>query len=113
MPQNYTQVGEIFDVWDLDFMGPFPASQGNQYILVDVDYVSKWFGAEALPSNDAKVVVRSLKKLFSSFGTPKALISDRGTHFCNRQMEKALTRYGVTHKLSTTYHPRQMTRRSD
>ena len=46
-----------------------------------------------------------LKKLFSRIGTPKALISDRGTHFCNAQMEKALAKYGVTHRLSTAYHP--------
>jgi hypothetical protein len=91
MPQNYIQVCEIFDVWGLDFMGPFPASRGNQYILFAVEYVSKWVEAEALPSNDARVVVRFLKKLFSRFGTPKALISDRGTPFCNRKIEKALT----------------------
>ena len=72
-------------------MGPFPNSFENKYILVAVDYVSKWVEAQALPTNDARVVVRFLKKLFSRFGTPKALISDRGTHFCNALMEKILT----------------------
>ncbi|GJU73125.1 reverse transcriptase domain-containing protein [Tanacetum coccineum] len=61
--------------------------------------------AEALPTNDARVVVNFLKKLFSRFGIPKALISDRGTHFCNRQMEKILKRYGVHHRIATAYHP--------
>ncbi|GKE54593.1 reverse transcriptase domain-containing protein, partial [Tanacetum coccineum] len=61
--------------------------------------------AQALPTNDARVVVKFLRSLFSRFGVPKALISDRGTHFCNSQLEKALQKYGVTHKLSTTYHP--------
>ncbi|KAI3795443.1 hypothetical protein L1987_38098 [Smallanthus sonchifolius] len=89
----------------IDFMGPFPASRGNRYILVDVDYVSKWAEAQALPTNDARVVVQFLKKLFSRFGAPKALISDRGTHFCNAQLEKALSRYGVNHRFSTAYHP--------
>ncbi|GKB38639.1 reverse transcriptase domain-containing protein [Tanacetum coccineum] len=61
--------------------------------------------AQALPTNDARAVVKFLTNLFARFGVPKALISDRGTHFCNSRLEKALQRYGVTHKLSTTYHP--------
>ncbi|KAI3775973.1 hypothetical protein L1987_45733 [Smallanthus sonchifolius] len=105
MPQNPIQVLEIFDVWGIDFMGPFPSSSGNRYILVAIDYVSKWVEAQALPTNDARAVVRFLKKLFTRFGIPKAIISDRGTHFCNAVMEKALERYGVTHRLSTAYHP--------
>ncbi|GJU68508.1 reverse transcriptase domain-containing protein [Tanacetum coccineum] len=88
-----------------DVMGPFPQSRGNKYILVAVDYVSKWVEAQALPTNDARVVVKFLRSLFARFGVPKALISDRRTHFCNYQLEKALQRYGVTHKLSTAYHP--------
>ncbi|KAD5317466.1 hypothetical protein E3N88_17412 [Mikania micrantha] len=105
MPQNGIQVYEIFDVWGIDFMGPFPTSHGNRYILVAVDYVSKWVEAQALPTNDARVVVRFLKELFSRFGAPKALISDRGTHFYNSQLDKALSRYGVNHRFSTPYHP--------
>ncbi|KAD7477731.1 hypothetical protein E3N88_00867 [Mikania micrantha] len=69
MPQNPIQVLEVFDVWGIDFVGPFPLSKGNR------------------------------------FGTPRALISDRGTHFCNTMLEKALQRYGVTHRLATAYHP--------
>ncbi|GJV06769.1 reverse transcriptase domain-containing protein [Tanacetum coccineum] len=79
--------------------------QGNKYILVAMDYVSKWVKVQALPTNDARVVIKFLRRLFARFGVPKALISDRGTHFCNSQHEKALQKYGVTHKLSTTYHP--------
>ncbi|GJX66217.1 putative nucleotidyltransferase, ribonuclease H [Tanacetum coccineum] len=105
MTQNNIQVCEVFDVWGLDFMGPFLESKGNKYILVAVDYVSNWVEAQALPTNDARIVVKFLRQLFARFGVPKALISDRGTHFCNSQLEKALQRYGVSHKLSTTYHP--------
>ncbi|XP_022040567.1 uncharacterized protein LOC110943119 [Helianthus annuus] len=105
MPQNRIQVLEIFDVWGIDFMGPFPSSSGNRYILRAIDYVSKWVEAQALPANVARVVVRFLKKLFTRFGIPKAIISDQGMHFCNAVMEKALERYGVTHHLSTAYHP--------
>nr|GFA31324.1 reverse transcriptase domain-containing protein [Tanacetum cinerariifolium] len=61
--------------------------------------------AKALPTNDARVVVKFLKSLFSRFGTPKAIISDRGTHFCNDQFSRVMAKYGVTHRLSTAYHP--------
>ncbi|GJW86938.1 reverse transcriptase domain-containing protein [Tanacetum coccineum] len=105
MPQNAIQVCEIFDVWGIDFMGPFPSSRGNKYILVAVDYLSKWVEAKALPTNDARVVCKFLKSLFARFGTPRAIISDRGTHFCNDQFAKVMLKYGVTHRLSTAYHP--------
>ncbi|GJV41745.1 reverse transcriptase domain-containing protein [Tanacetum coccineum] len=86
-------------------MGPFPSSRGNKYILVAVDYLSKWVEAKALPTNDARVVCKFLKTLFSRFGAPRAIISDRGTHFCNDQFAKVMLKYGVTHRLSTAYHP--------
>nr|GEX81521.1 reverse transcriptase domain-containing protein [Tanacetum cinerariifolium] len=105
MPQNSIQVCEIFDVCGIDFMGPFLSSKGNKYILVAVDYLSKWVEAKTLPTNDARVVVKFLKSLFSRFGTPKAIISDRGTHFYNDQFARVMSKYGVTHRLSTAYHP--------
>nr|GFA78658.1 reverse transcriptase domain-containing protein [Tanacetum cinerariifolium] len=86
-------------------MGPFSSSKGNKCILVVVDYLSKWDEAKALPTNDARVVVKFLKSLFSWFGTPKAIISDRGTHFCNDQFARIMSKYGVTQRLSTAYHP--------
>nr|GEX26866.1 reverse transcriptase domain-containing protein [Tanacetum cinerariifolium] len=104
-PQNSIQVCEIFDVWGIDFMGPFPSSRENKYILVAVDYLSKWVEAKALPTNDARVVCKFLKNLFARFGTPRAIISDRGTHFCNDQFAKVMQKYGVTHRLETSYHP--------
>ncbi|GJY41272.1 reverse transcriptase domain-containing protein [Tanacetum coccineum] len=93
MPQNSIQLCEIFDVWGIDFMGPFPSSRGNKYILVDVDYLSKWIKAKALPTNDARVVVKFLKSLFARFGTPRAIISDRGTHFYNDKFAKVMSKY--------------------
>nr|GEU49863.1 reverse transcriptase domain-containing protein [Tanacetum cinerariifolium] len=89
----------------IDFMGPFTSSRGNRYILVAVDYLSKWVEAKALPTNDARVVVKFLKSLFARLGTPRAIISDRGTYFCNDQFAKVMTKYGVTHRLFTAYHP--------
>ncbi|GJR06185.1 reverse transcriptase domain-containing protein [Tanacetum coccineum] len=90
MPQNAIQVCEIFDVWGIDFMGPFPYSRGNKYILMIVDYLSNWVEAKALPTNDVRVVVKFLKSLFARFGTPRAIISDRGTYFCNDQFAKVM-----------------------
>nr|GEU82078.1 reverse transcriptase domain-containing protein [Tanacetum cinerariifolium] len=76
MPQNVIQVCEIFDVWGIDFMGPFPSTKGNKYILVAVDYLSIWIEAKALPTNDARVV-----------------------------FARVMTKYGVAHCLATAYHP--------
>nr|GEX71793.1 reverse transcriptase domain-containing protein [Tanacetum cinerariifolium] len=78
MPLNNIQVCENFDICGINFMGPFPKSYKFEYILVAVEYVSKWAEAQALPTNDAQVVVTFLKRLFCRFGMPKALISDRG-----------------------------------
>ncbi|GJZ59888.1 reverse transcriptase domain-containing protein [Tanacetum coccineum] len=90
----------------LDSIGqPYSKKHLFEYILVAIYYVSKWAEAKALPTNDARVVVNFLKKLFSRFGIPKALISDRGTHFCNRQMENILKKYGVHNHIATAYHP--------
>ncbi|GJV32129.1 reverse transcriptase domain-containing protein [Tanacetum coccineum] len=106
MPQNAIQVCEIFDVWGLDYLGGRSrSSRGNKYILVAVDYLSKWVEAKALPTSDALVVCKFLKYLFALYGTPRAIISDRGTHFCNDQFAKVMLKYGVTHRLSTAYHP--------
>ncbi|KAL7605388.1 hypothetical protein Lser_V15G17713 [Lactuca serriola] len=86
-------------------MGPFLPSFGFVYILVAVDNVSKWVEAKDRRTDNAKVVVDFVKKnIFARFGTPKAIISDRGTHFCNRTLEAVLKKYGVTHQVSTTYH---------
>nr|GEZ07378.1 reverse transcriptase domain-containing protein [Tanacetum cinerariifolium] len=105
MPQNSIQIYEIFDVWGIDFMGPFPSLRGNKYILVAIDYLSKWVEAKALPANDARVVCKFFKSLFAIFGTPRAIISDRGTHFCNDQFAKVMRKYEVTHRLSIACHP--------
>nr|GEZ06936.1 reverse transcriptase domain-containing protein [Tanacetum cinerariifolium] len=105
MPQNSIQVCKIFDIWGIDFIGPFPSSKGNKYILVAVDYLSKWVEAKALPTNNTRVVVKFLKSLFSRFGIPRAIISDRGTYFCNDQFTRVMIKYGVTHRLATAYHP--------
>ncbi|XP_060210188.1 uncharacterized protein LOC132637057 [Lycium barbarum] len=97
---------ELFDVWGIDFMGPFVSSYSNRYILVAVDYVSKWVEAVALPNNEGRSVTVFLKRvILSRFGTPRVIISDGGSHFCNRLFKTLLEKYGVKHKVSTPYHP--------
>ena len=72
MPLNPILEVELFDVWGIDFMGPFPDSFGHQYILLAVNYVSKWVEAIPCKTNDNKVVVKFLKEnIFSRFGTPR------------------------------------------
>ncbi|KAL1193550.1 putative mitochondrial protein [Cardamine amara subsp. amara] len=106
MPQNFILDVEVFDCWGIDFMGPFPTSYKNKYILVAVDYVSKWVEAIASPTNDASVVLKLFKSIiFPRFGVPRVVISDGGSHFINRVFEKLLKKYGVHHRVATPYHP--------
>nr|GFA96943.1 hypothetical protein [Tanacetum cinerariifolium] len=88
-------------------IGPFPSSKGNKYILVAVDYLSKWVEAKALPTNDARVVVKFLKSLFSRFGTPKAIISDRGENraLWSDKLEDALWAFRTAFKTSVGCTP--------
>jgi len=106
MPLNPIIVVEVFDMWGIDFMGPFLISFGNEYILLVVDYVSKWVKAIPSRTNEAKVVVKFLREnIFAQFGKPRAIISDQGTHFDNKSFYAFLRRYSIVHGLATPYHP--------
>ena len=88
------------------FMGPFPTSFGYSYILVGVDYVSKWVEAIPCKTNDHMAMLKFLmENVFSRFGVTKSIISDEGTHFCNKPFETLQAKYGVKHKVATPYHP--------
>ncbi|XP_022889136.1 uncharacterized protein LOC111404577 [Olea europaea var. sylvestris] len=92
MPLNNILEVEIFDVWGVDFMGPFPSSYNNQYILAAMDYVSKWVEVKGLRTNDAMVVVDFIKKrIFNRYGSLRAIISDGGTHFRNWLFQAVFT----------------------
>ena len=106
MSLNPILVVEVFDVWGIDFMGPFLKSFENEYILVVVDYVSKWVEAIPYRSNDRKSIIKFLKEnILLYFGIPRAIISDQGTYFCNRSFESLMKKYNITHKIATPYHP--------
>ncbi|KAJ9555204.1 hypothetical protein OSB04_009818 [Centaurea solstitialis] len=106
MPLNYILEVELFDMWGIDFMGPFPSSYSNRYILVAVDYVSKWVEAIASPTNDSRVVSKFLKRnIFPRFGVPRIIISDGGSHFNESKFESLLKKCGVQHRVGLPYHP--------
>jgi len=87
-------------------MGPFPSSRGNKYILVAVDYISKWVEAMTSPTNDSRVVAKLFKKIiFPHFGVLRVLISDNGLHFIENKLEALLKKYGVHYKYGFGYHP--------
>ena len=104
MPLQGILVVQIFYVWGIDFMGPFPSSFGNMYILLAMDYASKW--VEACPRNNATTVVGFIQRnILSRFGAPKAIISDEGSHFANKVYVKLIRRYGIKHMMGLAYHP--------
>ena len=97
---------QIFDVWGIHFIGSFPLSFGNLYILLVVDYVSKWVEAIACPRNDANTVVGFMQRnILSRFGAPRIIISDEGSHFSNKVFAKLMNRYGIEHVMGLAYHP--------
>ncbi|XP_060170706.1 uncharacterized protein LOC132601646 [Lycium barbarum] len=105
MSINFVMEVEVLDIWAIDFMGPFVSSGGMKYILVAVDYVSKWVEVVALPNNKARGVMGFFKKnIFTRFGTPRAIISDAGSHFCNRAFAGLMEKYEVKHRVVTPYH---------
>ena len=106
MPLTNILEVELFYVWGIEFIGPFPSSYGHKYILLVVDYVSKWVEAIPTITCDAKVVLRFiLSNNFSRFEIPRAVISDKGSHFYNKLFPSLLTKYRVKHRVSLAYHP--------
>nr|GEW79440.1 DNA-directed DNA polymerase [Tanacetum cinerariifolium] len=81
---------DINENFPLETLGKISSGSTPWYILVAVDYLSKWVEVKALPTNDARVVMKFLKSLFARFETPKAIIRDRGTYFCNDRFAKTV-----------------------
>ena len=106
MPLMNNLQEELFDVWGIDFMGPFPKSDDSKYILIAIGYVSKW--VEALPYRAANA--RHARKMFHEvifprFGTPRMVISDGGSHFIDKTFKAFLRELGAKHNIATPYHP--------
>ena len=105
MPLTNILEVELFEVLSIDFMGPFPSSYGHNYILLAVDYMSKWVESIPTITCDAKVVLRFIKSnTFSRFGTPGVVIRDEGSHFYNKLFASLLAKYGVKHRVTLAYH---------
>ena len=106
MPLQGILVVQIFDVWGIDFMRPFPSSFDNIYIILAVDYVSKWVETTTCPINDATTVVWFIhRNILRRFGAPRTIISDEGSHFSNKVFAKLMSRYGIKYMMGLTYHP--------
>ena len=106
MPLQGLLVVQIFYVWGIDFMGPFSSSFGNLYILLAMDYLSKWVEATACPRNDASTMVGFIQRnILSRFGAPRTIISDEGSHFSNKVFAKLMSRYRIKHVMRLAYHP--------
>ena len=106
MPLNSNLQVKIFDVWGVDFMGPIPMSEQCEYILVAVDYVSKW--VEALPcvAADSRSSKRMFQEtIFPRFGVPRVVISDGGSHFIDKTFKKCLSELGLDNRVAAPYHP--------
>jgi hypothetical protein len=104
MPLTTNLQIELFDVWRIDYMGPFPKSKNCEHILVVVDYVSKW--VEAMPCRSANA--KNSKKMFHEiiflrFGIPKMVISG-GSHFIDRSFQKYQSNLRIHHNIATPYH---------
>ena len=102
---------EILDLWGIDFMGPFPPSDGEEYILIAVDYMSKWVETIPIRTNDHREVLRFVTRcIFARYGCPRAIISEDGSHFNNAHFWAFLKKYGVHHHITGShftmpYHP--------
>ena len=97
---------ELFDIWGMDFVGPFPSLFSNLYILLVIDYVSKWVEAIPTRTNDARVVAKFLHDhIFTRFGTGQALITGGGTHFCNKLVDNIMRKYSVWNRTKLAYYP--------
>ena len=97
-----------FEKWGMDFMGPFkPVARlsGNRYILVAIDYCTKWVEAIALKDKARSVASFLYNNIMTRFGCPIELVSDQGVHFLNKVIKILTKTHMISHKMSSIYHP--------
>jgi hypothetical protein len=106
MPLTNNLQIELFDVWGIDYIKPFSKSKNYEYILVVVDYVSKWVEAMLGRAADSRSSKKMFKEIiFPRFGISKIVISDGGSHFIDKSFQQYLSKYGIRHNVATPYHP--------
>jgi len=103
---NPIKVGQPFERIELDFVGPLPRTKnGNKYILVTSDYLTKWPEARAMKEATANKTVEFIyKEIICRHGTPKIILTDRGSHFRNQLVNGLCEKFEIKHKLSSPYH---------
>ena len=98
-----------FEIWAIDFIGPFPIPSkrlGARYIIIAVEYVTKWAEAEPIDTCSSEVAANFIyENIITQFGCPLTLISDQGTHFINKTIKNLTDQFHIDHRWSTTYHP--------
>src|SRR5919109_4402181 len=106
-PLQPIPVGDPFYQIGIDIVGPLPKTkQGNKYIVVATDYLTKWPEAKALTEATALQVANFIyDDIICRHGCPQLILSDRGTHFRNQLIEKLLDKFRIKHLFSTLYHP--------
>ena len=104
---NPIKVGKPFERIGIDFVGPLEKTKkGNKYILVVTDYLTKWPEAKAMKEATAENVIEFIyKRIICTYGCPKVILSDRGTHFRNKLVDGLCEKFEIKHKLSSPYHP--------
>ena len=109
MPLRPVMATRAFSKWGIDFVGPIkPPTQHThaEYIIVAIDYLTKWVEAKATVKNDAKTTTKFLyENLFTRFRLPIEIVSDQGVHFINEMIEFLLAEFMILHKRAAPYHP--------
>ncbi len=97
---------DIFKRWGVDIVELLPIiREGNRYIVVAMDYFSRWPEARSLKTANADMVATFLyEEIICRFGAPRILQSDRRTHFVNELIQRLTKRFKVKHSLSSPYH---------
>ena len=97
-----------FEIWAIDFIGPFPIlakRTGARYIITAVEYVTKWAEAEPVDTCSSEIAGKFIyENIIAIFGCPLTLINDQGTHFINKTVKTLTDQFQIHHHRSTAYH---------
>ena len=98
-----------FEIWAIDFIGPFPIPAkrtGARYIITAVEYVTKWAKAKLVDTCYSEIAAKFIyENIITIFGCPLTLISDQGKHFINKTIKTLTNQFQIDHHRSIAYHP--------